>query len=89
MTYRIEQTMNTHFIVFMAYNSKKVVELADKLDADPKLYFCEYRGNKKAEMHSLHLRVVDEELRHEGAQAMKAYIDAICKPILSDEVQNQ
>ena len=85
MTYKIEPSACGHFIVFMDYNPKKVVELADKLDADPKLYFSEYRGNKKANIHSLHLRITDEELRCADEPTKKAYIDAICKPILSDE----
>lgn len=84
MTYRIDRSMTGHFLVFMDYDCKKVVELADTLDADPKLDFCQYTGNKKANMHTLHLRIIDDDLRRADLPTQKAYIDAICKPILSE-----
>ena len=85
MTYKIVSNMSGRFLVFMDWNHEKVVKLADALDADPALVTDQYTGNKKANIHTIHLHVrYDSELRQDDEQAQKAYIDAICKPILSE-----
>ncbi len=85
ITYKIVRNKTGRFLVFMDWNHEKVVQLADTLDADPALVMDQYTGNKKANMHTIHLHVAyDSELRGDSEEAQKAYIDAICKPILSE-----
>ena len=90
MTYKIERNMSGRFLVFMDWNHEKVVQLTDALDADPALVADQYVGNKKANIHTIHLHVeYDSELRQADEQEQKAYIDAICKRILEDGTENQ
>ena len=84
MTYHVEKTGRNAFMVLMDYNHAKCVQLSDVLDADPKLEFSQYTGNKKANINTIILRITDDELRHAETKAQKAYIDAICRPILCE-----
>lgn len=84
MTYHIEKTNRNAFMVFMDYDHAKCVQLSDALDADPKLEFGQYTGNKNANINTIFLHITDDELCRAGLQAQKEYIDAICRPILSE-----
>lgn len=85
MTYKItERTISGYYLIFMDYDCKKAVAVADALDADPKLDCYQYSGDKRANMHTVYLRIVDNDLRRATSFEQKVYIDAICKPILSE-----
>ena len=85
MTYRIqERNIQGYYLIFMDYDCKKASALADALDADPKLDCSGYNGSKKNNMHTIFVRIDDKELYREDTFTQKMYIDAICKPILSE-----
>ena len=72
-----------HFVIFIDYNCKKAIALSDALDADPRLDCFQYVGLQNANVHAIHLRITDGELRRATSSEQEKYIDAICKPILS------